>query len=297
MDPMPGMRKKLANHYIPRLKYHVQSLLKQLERHDVIAGFARDCRGFQSGTVSALALVELADRVSSSQAANMQITTSYDDGASSRILSDIQCIRRPLLTCDALYDAARRVDGFQQLQFLLLTGYKAKEATPCTSPSSGPLNELVECQLAKPKWVHAEIRMITYLLNYDGARDAFRYLGISKKTCFLCGHIIQKLGNFNTRGNHGKIYSQWTIPSALELRDKKIETWELTIKYLQDVLQSEATRKELPHLQAVKESTVTTPVAPQIERSNVFTSHIPDPRLRERESTWLSSFSMRDISE
>lgn len=101
--------------------------------------------------------------------------------------------------------------------------------------------------------------MITYLLNRENTNQPFSYLGISKKTCFLCGHVLEKLGMFYTRANHGKMWSLWTLPPVLAIRDAYIQRWERVVNHLLDVLRAKVSRQDLPRMNAVKESTMSTP--------------------------------------
>jgi hypothetical protein len=60
-------------------------------------------------------------------------------------------------------------------------------------------------------WVYAETQMLCYLLQNDHPTSHVHYLGISKKTRSLRGHL-RALGLFATRGNHGQMESKWTLP-------------------------------------------------------------------------------------
>lgn len=75
------------------------------------------------------------------------------------------------------------------------------------------------------------------------------------------------------------------------------KAWDVCVTVLQGVLDSEASRDDLVYLEEVKESTITTPVAPRLVNSSIFTGHIPDSRFQEREATWMSSHSRRKLSE
>ncbi|KAH0489424.1 hypothetical protein TgHK011_009855 [Trichoderma gracile] len=69
--------------------------------------------------------------------------------------------------------------------------------------------------------VHAEMRVILAATKHDctGA-NIFRYVGCSKRSCFLCSRTIQHYGGYSTRGCHGKLYNLWTVPQ-LPSRDEK----------------------------------------------------------------------------
>lgn len=61
--------------------------------------------------------------------------------------------------------------------------------------------------------VHAEMRVILAATKHDctGA-TIFRYVGCSKRSCFLCSRAIQNYEGYTTRGCHGKLYNLWTVP-------------------------------------------------------------------------------------
>ncbi|KAF2030461.1 hypothetical protein EK21DRAFT_111983 [Setomelanomma holmii] len=71
--------------------------------------------------------------------------------------------------------------------------------------------------------VHAEVQVLVSLAtNVDWHQRAHRYIGISKKPCFLCDQILQNYimlsmqgarePAFKARQTHGKIYPLWTLP-------------------------------------------------------------------------------------
>ena len=61
-------------------------------------------------------------------------------------------------------------------------------------------------------YVHAEVQLILYLEQQDLPNATIvKYLGCSKKTCYLCCRILTHLGSFRNRGTHGKVYWRWTI--------------------------------------------------------------------------------------
>lgn len=300
IDPIPALREKLANHYVSRLRYHVQCLLTQLKKSDVAAGLISACQRFLSGKISPIGLVKYVDGLVESKEAISLIKNSFEPRWK-RISDEIECICRPQLACDSFCRVAHDVPAFQILKIELLTGFSArmvKQSTSCLSRFSSDRKSHMELktELAKPKWVHSEMRMTTYLLSHGMESQVFPYLGISKKTCFPCGFMIQQLGRFLTRGNHGKIYSQWTLPSFVVLPLEHARSWQLAIRQLQETLRSEATREKLPALQAIKESTISTPVAPRLRKGNIFTRYVPEPASQERESEWLGLFSKRRAS-
>lgn len=63
--------------------------------------------------------------------------------------------------------------------------------------------------------VHAEVQVLLAATRHDctGA-SIFNYVGCSKRSCFLCYKFIQKYGQFDSRGCHGKLYDLWTVPGV-----------------------------------------------------------------------------------
>lgn len=75
--------------------------------------------------------------------------------------------------------------------------------------------------------VHAEMQAIFFLLSSSMQAFTFPYIGISKKTCLLCGSFIHamraSIGLFETRANHGKIYPFWTLPRSSEISEEQAD--------------------------------------------------------------------------
>ena len=60
---------------------------------------------------------------------------------------------------------------------------------------------------------------------------------------------------------------------------------------MRDVLRDEASKIEVSHRDAEKESVMRAPVPPRYEsKSTLFNSVVEDPRFREREAEWLAMY-------
>ena len=62
---------------------------------------------------------------------------------------------------------------------------------------------------------HAEMQILMQIAKQhwiDGSNQIYPYLGISKKTCFLCAGVLKSFSFYCTRGSHAKVYSLWDIP-------------------------------------------------------------------------------------
>lgn len=202
---------------------------------------------------------------------------------------EIAFLCRPEIASNTCFDAARDIPSFQKINIQLLTGCKPKKVQQVLSATvqssmTPKSKQRLQQELDKVKWVHAEMRMITYLLNYEDTIQLFPYLRVSKKTCFLCGHVLKELGMFSTRANHGKMYSQWTLPSRIVIRHAHIQRWERAVNQIPKVLCAEVDRQDLLYMDAAKESTMTTPVAIPPNVDDPFTSGGLDPRRREIEA-------------
>jgi hypothetical protein len=300
-DPRPTILKGLVKYYGPRLRYHVRKLLQYVGQKKEMVDLVQTCQNFLSNGIFYLELIKYVEDIIHSTKFHALVEKTLGPGQLKKLLLEIAFIRRPQMARDIFIHAAQRIPSFQRIKILLLTGFESKLVQPtnlsslpcCQLPTTSEFQMKFKEELLKPKWVHAEIRMITHLLSQSSTPGLFSYLGISKKTCLLCGHIIQKLGRFLTRANHGKVYCQWTLPSAVDIQHEYKGKLQYAVQRLRHELQREAARDNLPHTDAVKESTINTPVAPN--GSTLFNSHILDPRYQAREAEWLGFFSKRGI--
>ena len=63
--------------------------------------------------------------------------------------------------------------------------------------------------------VHAEMQLLLFYENRADIRLACNYIGISKRSCYLCAAFIRFHGQFVMEGAHQQLYSLWTIPSRI----------------------------------------------------------------------------------
>jgi hypothetical protein len=188
---------------------------------------------------------------------------------------------------------ACEVPGMKRVKIVLLPGYKSRQVPPHhpfldSIVQNGKDSQRLHAELRKRKWVHAEMRMVLHLFGTDNMARMFPYLGISKKTCLLCGHALTQLGVFQARGNHGKVYGQWTLPRGLAMPAEYHVRLDGTIEKLRDILRHECNFEGERRLVPIKESTISTPVAERQVVWSPFSRFIPDPRLHFREMEWLS---------
>lgn len=121
----------------------------------------------------------------------------------------------------------------------------------------------VRLSIRKKRWMHTEMGMVSHLISKDIVAQTFAYLGISKKTYLMCGHNLQSLGLFQARNNYSKVYSQWTLPRYLVILSSYQAKLDSAVRSLRDMLRHECAVKDDQYINAVKESTIPTPVAPE----------------------------------
>ncbi|KAL7806178.1 hypothetical protein V8C26DRAFT_416942 [Trichoderma gracile] len=178
--------------------------------------------------------------------------------ANTRSLRDALGYLGRLQTCfDTLVRSAERLPSFQNLQILPVIDTPTSQAKPTSTVRNNAWSlaqtfsslgltlddktvaSIVGSGKNKGAWtknkllqkfdklkasiseVHAEMRVILAATKHDctGA-NIFRYVGCSKRSCFLCSRTIQHYGGYSTRGCHGKLYNLWTVPQ-LPSRDEK----------------------------------------------------------------------------
>ncbi|PYH32689.1 O-phospho-L-serine:2-oxoglutarate transaminase [Aspergillus neoniger CBS 115656] len=260
LDFKPDLEREFIEYYTPRLKYHIKQLVNFLEAVKGETGLVDFLRSFLSRRNSSQVLVDGVKRIWASIDFRSRIEALPK---ANKIVRELGYILRSIVAADTFDKAAREISNFQRVKIELLPGHKAESVTPSLS--------LV------PRTP--------------------QYLGISKKTCFVCGHFLQNLSQSQARNNHGKVYSQWRLPKSFIMPLKYCETLDNAARNLRDVMQRECALGRDYHIAAVKESTISSPVAPQHMRIwSPVSRHVPDPKLQARESEWLSHRSPRDIA-
>jgi hypothetical protein len=184
-----------------------------------MADLTQSGQSFLSGTTSPHEIVKYIEHLSHSREFYSMIQKAFSSSVLKKVIREIGFLRRAEMACAIFTNAARKISSPQRIKIHLLTGFQPKTVPPSPLPFplqvTSKLQKRLENELRKPKWVHAEIRMVTHLISEDNEVQPFHYLGISKKTCFSCGRILSSLGMFRTRGNHGKVWCQWTLPSCV----------------------------------------------------------------------------------
>lgn len=279
--------------YKSRLEYHTGEVLRYLAVESEPQSIVTNFRRLLTKDTPSYSLVEFVDDLFTSP--NFRILTERisKPGQARNLVRQLRFLHRPWNAYTIFGDTANRLPSFQTVRIILLPGFAERRISP-DSTFAKPMHARTKLlapaffRIAeKPKWVHAEIRMATYLLSHPKYKGHKCYLGISKKTCFSCGHVLKELGMFTTRGNHGKVYAQWTLPISLNVEPRYVGSLDKATENVKarllEALQSSTSKQ----LVAVKESSITTPVTEPRSRTNIFQEFILDPRDLQREADWL----------
>lgn len=292
-DPLPGLQRILVEYYSERILHYAKNIISIEDGRTGLRFFEGDgCGGVASGRLDVYQFAQIVETLSYSTDFHAKLKSSLTPNKLQRIVDELAFIRRPMQGANELLLVARQCPGFRSIKIVLLNSVSAR--TVKVWPQSvanisldDQLRAKVSSQAKKKKHVHAEMMLMTYLLGLS-ATEVFPYLGISKKTCLLCGYILEGIGRFKTRGNHGKCYSQWTLPSVLWITPGAIEDLDKAVQRLKHMLREGATEKVI-HRDAEKESVMAVPIQPKYKRkTTIFNDIVEDPRLLAREAEWFS---------
>ncbi|KAJ3846175.1 hypothetical protein EV368DRAFT_6477, partial [Lentinula lateritia] len=100
--------------------------------------------------------------------------------------------------------------------------------------------QMFDHRQSKSLHVHAELQIIRYLLQAHIPIDEIvQYMGCSKRSCFMCKTFLLIFSGLGTRGCHGKLYNQWSIPEIQGIEEDTKETLERAVIRIQDILVQE----------------------------------------------------------
>ncbi|KUJ15801.1 uncharacterized protein LY89DRAFT_707936 [Mollisia scopiformis] len=279
---LPALQKALVIYYRQRIQHHAKAVMS-LEKDTGIKFLEED--KWSAVTSGQFNVDEFAEHVE---------YLSYSTEFYSRLETNLEPkkLTRAMQYAIAFLRVAQQCSGFRNVKIVLLESLPPRKVDiwqlpagqfPVTPKQDYRFKEEVK----KSKNVHAEMMLMTYLLSSRApGSDAFPYLGISKKTCLLCGHILQEMDYFETRGNHGKVYSQWTLPSTLRTSIEVANNLDKAVQRLRDIL---LTRDDVPYRSAEKESVMAAPLQPNYGKTaTLFNRVVHDPRFLAREAEWLS---------
>ncbi|KAM0514881.1 hypothetical protein ACHAPE_006557 [Trichoderma viride] len=249
--------------------------------------------------------------------------------ANTRSLRDALGFLGKLQTCfDTLIRSAERLPGIQNLRILPVVGPPTGAAKPKRADQSNAwslkktlesldleLNDKTADSLAtagrkQSAWtksklserfdklkasasdIHAEVRVILAATKHDCTGAAiFKYVGCSKRSCFLCYRIVQDFGSYTTRGCHGKLYNHWTVPETPWLAGEQRSELIQALKNVENVMTESIRGEKAAGLVHAPESTIggssVATRGPQSDRS---------PYMRSLVSEYLSSQRQRTRS-
>lgn len=282
-------------YYSPRIRYHASNLMSIEAGKTGMKFFGEvGCGGVASGRLDVREFARDVEELSYHTGFYAQLKATLTPRRLQRVVDELALIRRPMRGAVELLRVAQQCSGFRKVRIVLLNSLPARKVGTWRLPVTDVPAKLAgdfHKEVKKKKNVHAEMVLVAYLLGLASSRPpVFPYIGVSKKTCFLCGHILREMG-FETRGNHGKCYSQWTLPPAVWV-GPQVAAKELgqAVHRLRDTLRGEAA-KDVSKRDAEKESVVAVPVPPRYQTTmSLFNAVVEDLRFSAREAEW---FSMR----
>ncbi|KAH7180054.1 uncharacterized protein B0J16DRAFT_403471 [Fusarium flagelliforme] len=301
-DPLPELQKVLVEYYRQRIVHHAKQLIS-LERGITGMAFFNNeaCSAIASGRVSIHQFAEQIEVLSDSTDFFRILKTKLSPPRLRRILDELAFIRRPMQGAIEFLLIAQKCTWFRNLQIHLLNSLPSRKVGPWNLPQAeinlNPKQEVkFKSEIKKRQNIHAEMMLMYYIFNImRHGLVMFPYLGVSKKTCLLCGHLLREMIQFDTRGNHGKCYSQWTLPPVLKAIPSVTERLDKAVVSLQDILREEA-QKEMAHMDAEKESLIAPVIPPRhVREADIFNEVSKDPVLLSREAEWFSSFRRLDV--
>ncbi|KAI3571264.1 hypothetical protein IWW34DRAFT_710074 [Fusarium oxysporum f. sp. albedinis] len=296
-DPLPELQKVLVEYYRQRIQHHAKQLMS-LEQGITGLAFFNDegCGAVASGCLSTYQFAEKVEFLSYSTDFYRTLKTQLSPTRLRQVLDELAFIRRPMQGAVEFLLIAKQCTCFRNIKIHLLNSLPSRKVGAWQLPQAGinlkPKHEVkFNSEIGKRRNIHAEMMLMGYLFSImRHGLVIFPYLGVSKKTCLLCGHLLKEMAQFDTRGNHGKCYSQWTLPPVLRAVPDVTERLDMAVFRLRDILREEV-KKEMAHMDAEKESVIAAVIPPKHEKeADIFNKVGKDPKLLSREAEWLSSF-------
>lgn len=280
--------------YEKRIEYNIRQFLHGMrssaqgrslsvaKEGDTVGDFAKlqsDCQQFRAGNKSlAGSIVKSANDLARAVDIKACLGRSIRQGRIESTLELLRFLGRLRLAYDTILDAAKRFASFSQVTIIFVE-------TPIVSNPRASLEQAMgvidacyktggmrlpswitervphskfkkfEVALGQPLHVHAEVQMLFFLLHADrGDLQPLPYLGVSKKTCLLCGYFLENFPRFGARRNHGKIYPNWTLPRQARLQKEYPTCMNAAIRSLMVSTASLALDRDQSKLNMVKES-------------------------------------------
>jgi hypothetical protein len=81
-----------------------------------------------------------------------------------------------------------------------------------------------EAQRLLKRWkkyvVHAEMLLLLFYEEHPEISKVKNYIGISKRSCFLCASFIRFHKVFTMEGDHKQLYCLWTLPASVSFQNE-----------------------------------------------------------------------------
>jgi hypothetical protein len=81
-----------------------------------------------------------------------------------------------------------------------------------------------EAQRLLKRWkkyvVHAEMLLLLFYEEHPEISKVKNYIGISKRSCFLCASFIRFHKVFTMEGDHKQLYCLWTLPASISFQNE-----------------------------------------------------------------------------
>jgi hypothetical protein len=81
-----------------------------------------------------------------------------------------------------------------------------------------------EAQRLLKRWkkyvVHAEMLLLLFYEEHPEISKVKNYIGISKRSCFLCASFIRFHQVFTMEGDHKQLYCLWTLPASVSFQNE-----------------------------------------------------------------------------
>ncbi|KAM6488277.1 hypothetical protein HDV62DRAFT_347456 [Trichoderma sp. SZMC 28011] len=299
-DPLPALRSTLVEYYSQRIRHHAKEAMFIEGGKTGLNFFKGDngCAGVASGQQAVSEFANCLEHLSHNTDFYAKLEANLTPKKHHRVVEELAFIRRPMQGANTFAHVAQQCSGFRKIKITLLDSlpprkvkqwHLSEEEFPAATRLEPKFGNLIN----KRKHVHAEMMLMAYLSSRIPRTDVFPYLGISKKTCLLCGHMLREMGQFETRGNHGKCYSQWTLPSVLWINSEDAKKLCKAVQCIRDSLRN---MDEASHRDAEKESMIAAAVPPAYARTQtIFNSTVEDPRFLAREAEWFTMSHKRNI--
>lgn len=175
-------------YYSPRLKHHVKALLDLLGKGEKMKEFTTCLKAFLDGRIPPSAFVEMVNDLGNSTDFYSQLKDNFSPSKVHRQGREMEYICRPRHSFATFHEVAREIAGLKRVKIVLLPGYKSRRVPPqlllCLKLNSVKHPQSLDTELRKPKWVHAEMRMILHLFSTDNVARMFPILGLVKRPVF-----------------------------------------------------------------------------------------------------------------